>query len=97
MYALFALDFTLVFGCTERDQLLVLLGVMRRTQLGRALRTIADSPEVAYLLGINIEGLFYLTSFAAAALGGAAGAMIAGLFLRFVEVLTLTYLSSDFR
>ncbi|WP_395824770.1 branched-chain amino acid ABC transporter permease [Collimonas sp.] len=113
--------------------MLVLLAVMRRTQLGRALRAIAESPKAAYLLGINVEGLFYLTSFAAAALGGAAGvlvglsfnaitpfmgqpmlhkgiaviilggmgdirgAMIAGLFLGFAEVLTVAYISSDFR
>lgn len=113
--------------------MLVLLAVMRRTQLGRALRAIAESPKAAYLLGINVEGLFYLTSFAAAALGGAAGvlvglsfnaitpfmgqpmlhkgiaviilggmgdirgAMLAGLFLGFAEVLTVAYISSDFR
>ena len=32
-----------------------------------ALRAIAESPKAAYLLGINVEGLFYLTSFTAAA------------------------------
>ncbi|MES2104351.1 MAG: branched-chain amino acid ABC transporter permease [Pseudomonadota bacterium] len=113
--------------------MIVLLAVMRRTQLGRALRAIAESPKAAYLLGINVEGLFFLTSFAAAALGGAAGvlvglsfnaispfmgqpmlhkgiaviilggmgdirgAMIGGLFLGFAEVLSVAYLSSDFR
>jgi branched-chain amino acid transport system permease protein len=113
--------------------MLVLLLVMRRTQLGRALRAIAESPKAAYLLGINVEGLFFLTSFAAAALGGAAGvlvglsfnaispfmgqpmlhkgiaviilggmgdirgALIGGLFLGFAEVLTVAYISSDFR
>jgi branched-chain amino acid transport system permease protein len=113
--------------------MLVLLVVMRRTQIGRALRAIAESPKAAYLLGINVEGLFFLTSFAAAALGGAAGvlvglsfnaispfmgqpmlhkgiaviilggmgdirgALIGGLFLGFAEVLTVAYLSSDFR
>ncbi|HTN67601.1 MAG TPA: branched-chain amino acid ABC transporter permease [Burkholderiaceae bacterium] len=113
--------------------MLVLLVIMRRTQLGRALRAIAESPKAAYLLGINVEGLFYLTSFTAAALGGAAGvlvglsfnaispfmgqpmlhkgiaviilggmgdirgAMIGGLFLGFAEVLTVAYISSDFR
>ena len=56
--------------------MIVLLAVMRRTQLGRALRAIAESPKAAYLLGINVEGLFYLTSFAAAALGGAAGVLV---------------------
>jgi branched-chain amino acid transport system permease protein len=113
--------------------MLALLAIMRRTQLGRALRAIAESPKAAYLLGINVEGLFFLTSFAAAALGGAAGvlvglsfnaispfmgqpmlhkgiaviilggmgdirgALIGGLFLGFAEVLTVAYLSSDFR
>ncbi|TAM13183.1 MAG: branched-chain amino acid ABC transporter permease [Pandoraea sp.] len=113
--------------------MLVLLSIMRKTQLGRALRAIAESPKAAYLLGINVNGLFYLTSFAAAALGGAAGvlvglsfnaispymgqpmllkgiaviilggmgdirgALIGGLFLGFAEVLTVAYISSDFR
>jgi branched-chain amino acid transport system permease protein len=113
--------------------MLALLVVMRRTQIGRALRAIAESPKAAYLLGINVEGLFFLTSFAAAALGGAAGvlvglsfnaispfmgqpmlhkgiaviilggmgdirgALIGGLFLGFAEVLTVAYVSSDFR
>lgn len=111
----------------------VLLIVLKRTQLGRALRAIAESPKAAYLLGINVEGLFFLTSFSAAALGGAAGvlvglsfnaispfmgqpmlhkgiaviilggmgdirgALIGGLFLGFAEVLTVAYVSSDFR
>ena len=51
--------------------------VMRRTQLGRALRAIAESPKAAALLGINVEGLFALTSAVAAALGGVAGVLIA--------------------
>lgn len=111
----------------------LLFGLMRRTLLGKALRAIAESPKAAYLLGINVEGLFRLTSFCAAALGGAAGvlvglsfnaispfmgqsildkgiaviilggmgdirgAMIGGLFLGFVEVLSVAYLSSDLR
>jgi branched-chain amino acid transport system permease protein len=51
--------------------------VMNRTQLGRALRAIAESPKAAALLGINVEGLFRLTSFTAAALGGVGGVLIA--------------------
>ena len=54
----------------------VLFLALRRTQLGRALRAIAESPKAAALLGINVEGLFHLTSFAAAALGGVAGMLI---------------------
>ena len=54
----------------------VLMVLLKRTQLGRALRAIAESPKAASLLGINVEGLFLLTSFAAAALGGLAGVLI---------------------
>lgn len=111
---------------------MLLIGI-RYSQLGRALRAIAESPKAAYLLGINVERLFLITSFSAAALGGGAGvliglgfnaispfmgqpmlhkgiaviilggmgdirgAMIAGLFLGLVEVMSVAYLSSDFR
>lgn len=48
----------------------VLMGVLmlslQRTQVGRALRAIAESPKAAYLVGVNVEGLFYLTSVVAA-------------------------------
>jgi len=66
--AIILLSFTLMGG---------LLLVMRKTQLGRALRAIAESPKAAALLGINVEGLFYLTSATAAALGGISGVLIA--------------------
>jgi len=54
----------------------VLMLALQRTQLGRALRAIAESPKAAYLVGVNVEGLFYLTSFVAAGLGGVAGVLI---------------------
>jgi branched-chain amino acid transport system permease protein len=110
-----------------------LLVVIRRTQVGRALRAIAESPKAAYLVGIDVEGLFLLTSFVAAGLGGVAGVMIglysnaifplmgqpmlqkgvaviilggmgdirgallAGLFLGFAEVLSVAYVGSTMR
>jgi branched-chain amino acid transport system permease protein len=113
--------------------MVLLLLVLKRTQLGRALRAIAESPKAAALLGINVEGLFMLTSFAAAGLGGTAGvliglysnalfplmgqpilhkgiaviilggmgdirgAMLAGLFLGFAEVLSVAYIGSTMR
>jgi len=111
----------------------VLLITMKKTQLGRALRAIAESPKAARLLGINVDGLFMLTSFVAAGLGGVSGvliglysnalfplmgqpmlhkgiaviilggmgdirgAMLAGLFLGFAEVLSVAYIGSDMR
>jgi branched-chain amino acid transport system permease protein len=111
----------------------VLMLTMQKTQLGRALRAIAESPKAARLLGINVDGLFMLTSFVASGLGGIAGvliglysnalfplmgqpmlhkgiaviilggmgdirgAMFAGLFLGFAEVLSVAYIGSDMR
>jgi branched-chain amino acid transport system permease protein len=111
----------------------VLLLALQKTQLGRALRAIAESPKAARLLGIHVEGLFRLTSFTAAALGGLAGvliglyanalfplmgqpvlhkgiaviilgglgdirgALLAGLFLGFAEVLSVAYIGSTMR
>ena len=111
----------------------VLLLTLRTTQLGRALRAIAESPRAARLLGIDVEGLFMLTSAVAAGLGGVAGvliglysnalfplmgqpilhkgiaviilggmgdirgAMLAGLFLGFAEVLAVAYIGSNMR
>lgn len=54
----------------------LLLLALKKTQLGRALRAIAESPRAARLLGIDVEGLFFLTSFVAAGLGGVAGVLI---------------------
>jgi branched-chain amino acid transport system permease protein len=55
----------------------VLLWGLRRTRIGCALRGLAESPRAAAFLGINVEGLFRLTSVIAALLGGAAGVLIA--------------------
>ena len=63
-----ALSFALMCG---------LWWVLRKTQTGRALRAIAESPKAAALLGINVEGLFVATSGCAAALGGTSGVLIA--------------------
>lgn len=53
-----------------------LMFLIRRTEVGRALRAIAESPKAAKLVGIDVERMFRLTSFAAAALGGLAGVLI---------------------
>ncbi len=55
----------------------LLLWGLRRTRIGCALRGVAESPKAAALLGINVEGVFRLTSVVAALLGGAAGVLIA--------------------
>ena len=135
-----AFDMTLSFTAIELAIVLlsfalmaVLIVVIRKTQVGRALRAIAESPKAASLVGIDVEGLFMLTSFVAAGLGGVAGVMIglysnaifplmgqpmlqkgvaviilggmgdirgallAGLFLGFAEVLSVAYIGSTMR
>ena len=57
--------------------MVVLLWGLRRTRIGCAVRGLAESPRAAAFLGINVEGLFRLTSVIAALLGGAAGVLIA--------------------
>jgi branched-chain amino acid transport system permease protein len=111
----------------------VLLTILKKTQMGRALRAIAESPRAARLVGINVDGLFMGTSAVAAGMGGLAGvliglysnalfplmgqpvmhkgiaviilggmgdirgAMLAGLFLGFAEVLSVAYIGSSMR
>jgi branched-chain amino acid transport system permease protein len=55
----------------------VLFWGLKRTRIGCALRGLAESPKAAAMLGIDVEGLFRLTSVIAALLGGAAGVLIA--------------------
>lgn len=53
--------------------MLVLGYVVRYTQVGRALRAVAESPRIAMLLGINVDRIFASTLFVSSALGGLAG------------------------
>jgi branched-chain amino acid transport system permease protein len=55
----------------------VLLWWLMRTRMGTALRALAESRKAAALLGIDVEGLFRLTSVIASLLGGVAGVLIA--------------------
>jgi branched-chain amino acid transport system permease protein len=58
--------------------------LVRRTALGRAIRAVAENPQAAALLGVNIEGVIMRTFFIASALGGAAG-ILYGLSLNSIE------------
>jgi branched-chain amino acid transport system permease protein len=54
--------------------LMLLLGyVMRFTQVGRALRAVAENRRAATLLGINVDRIFASTLFVSSVLGGLAG------------------------
>ena len=73
-------------GVTITLRQLVIIGVavlltialqlmIRRTRTGRAIRTVAENPRAARLLGVNVEGIIALSFFISSALGGVAGAL----------------------
>ncbi|MFI5014816.1 MAG: branched-chain amino acid ABC transporter permease [Hyphomicrobiales bacterium] len=106
---------------------------MDRTRLGIAIRALAENPDAAMLMGVNVDAMVMAVSFVAATLIGVAGiliglnfnavhpfmgeplmlrgfavvvigglgdirgALIAGLALGFVEVMTAGYISSNFK
>jgi branched-chain amino acid transport system permease protein len=54
--------------------LMLLLGyVIRYTQVGRAMRAVAENPRAARILGINVDRIFAFTLVISSALGGLAG------------------------
>lgn len=113
--------------------MIIIIFLLNKTKWGQAVRAVAENPRTASLLGIPVEKVFQLTSFAASALGGAAGvltginfnaihtfmggpimhrgiaviilggmgdirgAMLGGLILGFSEIMSVAYISSDFR
>jgi branched-chain amino acid transport system permease protein len=114
--------------------LMVLLYLfVEKTKLGKAMRAMAESPQTARLLGINVDSVTLVTFGLASALAGAAGvlvglaynaitpfmgvqmglkgmvvmmlggsgnvigAMLGGLILGEIEVLSVSYLSSSYR
>jgi branched-chain amino acid transport system permease protein len=106
---------------------------IERTRLGIAVRALAENPDAASLMGVNVEAMFMAVSFIAAmltaiagiliglnfnavdpymgeplmlrafaviiigGLGDIRGALVAGLALGFIEVMTAGYLSSNFK
>ena len=106
---------------------------IERTRLGIAIRALAENPDAASLMGVNVDAMFMGVSFLAAALSAIAGiliglnfnavhpymgeplmlrafaviiigglgdirgALVAGLALGFIEVMTAGYLSSNFK
>ena len=55
----------------------VLLWGLKKTQVGCALRGLAESVKAVALVGVDVEGLFRVTAVIASLLGGVAGVLIA--------------------
>src|SRR3989442_3837775 len=51
--------------------------VVRRTQLGRDLRALAENPRAARILGVDVDRAISATFFVSSALGGLAGVLLA--------------------
>ncbi len=55
----------------------VLTVLLARTQLGRQIRAVAESPRAARILGVNVNRVIAAAFFLSSALGGAAGVLFA--------------------
>jgi branched-chain amino acid transport system permease protein len=75
-----------IFGVTVDNQTLLVLGVavlmlilldtfVRRTRAGRGIRAVAEDPETAGLMGVNINGVVVMTFFIGGLMAGAAGVL----------------------
>jgi branched-chain amino acid transport system permease protein len=60
--------------------LIALMGFVRYTRLGKAMRAVAQDREAAAMMGINVERVIAMAFFLGGALAGAAG-MVVGLYL----------------
>jgi branched-chain amino acid transport system permease protein len=56
---------------------LLLFGFLYRTRVGRAIRAVADSPEAASLMGVDVGATGALAFLLASAVGGVGGALVA--------------------
>jgi branched-chain amino acid transport system permease protein len=72
--------------------LMVLLHlVTKKTKLGKAIRSVAESPTTASLLGVNVDNIVMFTFVIASSLAGAAGVMIGMAFHTITPFIGLTF------
>jgi branched-chain amino acid transport system permease protein len=75
-----------IFGVTVDNQTILVLGVavlmlilldtfVRRTRAGRGIRAVAEDPDTASLMGVNINGVVVMTFFIGGLMAGAAGVL----------------------
>lgn len=73
-----ALQVSVINLITLLASILLMIGlslVIQRTRIGRAVRAVAESPQTAALMGVNVDGAIRATFFLASALGGLAGVL----------------------
>ena len=64
--------------------LIVLDLFVRRTRAGKGIRAVAEDPETASLMGVNINGIIVLTFFVGGLMAGVAG-LLYGMFFSFAQ------------
>lgn len=67
--------------CIAMILILLLYFMIKKTRLGKAMRATAQNPEMAALLGVDINRIAELTFLIGGALAGAAGSLIGPIFL----------------
>ena len=78
-FLLFSTKDVFLFGVTM-PLLLALMGFVRYTRLGKAIRAVAQDREAAAMMGVSVERIIATAFFIGGALAGAAG-MVVGLYL----------------
>lgn len=68
-----------------------LLVLINRSRLGRAIRATAENPEVAQILGVDVQLVTVATVAIASALGGAGGALVGQLYNGVYPLMGLDY------
>lgn len=73
-------DVQIVILCTAVVLMAALVTLVNRTRLGRAMRATAQAPQIAGLMGVNINTIIALTFIIGSALAAVAGVMVSAYY-----------------
>jgi branched-chain amino acid transport system permease protein len=73
-------DVQIVILCTSVILMAALVTLVKRTRLGRAMRATAQAPQIAGLMGVNVNTIISLTFVIGSALAAIAGVMVSAYY-----------------
>ncbi len=73
-------DVQIAILCTSVTLMAVLVTLVNRTRLGRAMRATAQAPQIAGLMGVNVNTIISLTFVIGSALAAVAGVMVSAYY-----------------
>ena len=73
-------DVQIAILCTSVTLMAVLVTLVNRTRLGRAMRATAHAPQIAGLMGVNVNTIISLTFVIGSALAAVAGVMVSAYY-----------------